>query len=137
MDVLVYVLFANQNFLIKSKGIVSKYNYGGFPSALIEIQTEADDSPLKMASITHMESFIANQMTVYRSIDDERHLNRKRVHVADSIMRPWDKRRDMCIYIYNSLHTVTAVTERHCCPDLEFLSMLCSFFNCHVKFQWL
>lgn len=40
MDVLVYVLFAKQNFLIKSKGIVSKYNYEGFPSALIGIQTE-------------------------------------------------------------------------------------------------
>lgn len=51
MDVLVYVLFANQNFLIKSKGIVSKYNYGGFRSALIEIQTEADDSPLKMVRL--------------------------------------------------------------------------------------
>lgn len=39
-DVLVCVLFAYQNFLIKSEGIVIKYSYEGFTSALIGIQTE-------------------------------------------------------------------------------------------------
>ena len=34
----------------------------------------------------------------------------------------------VCVYINNSWCTDTAVIERHCCPDLEFIMLKCRPF---------
>ncbi len=41
----------------------------------------------------------------------------------------------MCVYIHNSWCNDTAVIERHCCPDLEFLTLKCRQFYLPREFS--